>query len=343
MFQDITLEELFEMRKADKLQMIDVRSPSEWAEFTIPGSINIPFFDDAEREEIGTLYKQVSVQQAKERGLEIMSAKLPSFVKQFAEIPERKVVFCWRGGMRSKTTATVLSLMGIHVYRLSGGIRTYRQWVLSTLEQFHFKPKCIVLSGHTGTGKTKILHALAEQGYPVIDLEQLAGHRGSIFGGIGLVSNNQKAFESLLLEELLKWNDSPYVLVEAESKRIGKVVLPPFLVEAKAKGTQIQIELPIAVRVENIMEDYQPNKHEEACLEAFQFIQKRIHTPIALQIEQALRTKRFDEAIELLLQYYYDSRYEFAGQQYDTTKVECQANNVEEAVTQIKSHLQVLT
>ncbi|TCZ74238.1 tRNA 2-selenouridine(34) synthase MnmH [Paenibacillus albiflavus] len=339
MYQDITLEQLFEMQKAGNLQLIDVRSPGEWEELTIPGAINIPFFDNEERKEIGTLFKQVSVEKAKERGLEIMSAKLPAFVKQFAAIPGRKVVFCWRGGMRSKTTATVLSLMDIHVSRLTGGIRSYRQWVVSTLEHYQFTPKCIVLSGNTGTGKTKILHQLAEEGYPVIDLEHLAGHRGSIFGGIGLKANNQKVFEALLLKELLKYKDSPYVIVEAESKRIGKAVLPQFLVEAKEKGLQIQIELPVQERVQNIMEDYQPHLHKEASIEAFRFIQKRIHTPIAFQIEQALVQDRFEEAIEHLLQYYYDSRYEYAGKQYELPPVVCEARNMTEAVEQIKVEL----
>lgn len=342
MFQDVTLEQLFEMNETGDLQMIDVRSPSEFAELTIPGAINIPFFNDEERKEIGTLYKQVSVKKAKERGLEIMSAKLPAFVKQFAAISERKAVFCWRGGMRSKTTATVLSLMGIHAYRLTGGIRTYRQWVLSTLEQFQFTPKCIVLSGNTGTGKTKILRQLAAEGYPVIDLELLAGHRGSIFGEIGLHANNQKVFEALLVHELLKYKDSPYVIVEAESKRIGKAVLPQFLVEAKEKGLQLQLEIPLSERVKNIMEDYEPHAHKEASIEAFQHIQKRIHTPIALQIEQALVQNRFEEAIAFLLQYYYDSRYEYAGQQYEMAPIVCQANDIADAVSQIKAKLKEL-
>jgi tRNA 2-selenouridine synthase len=132
MFQDLTLEELTSLRRKKDLVLIDVRSNSEFEESTIPGSLNIPLFNDAERAEIGTLYKQVSIQAAKERGLEIVSAKLPGFIKQFEQIPGKKAVFCWRGGMRSKTTATVLSLMGIHAYRLTGGYRAYRQSILKS-------------------------------------------------------------------------------------------------------------------------------------------------------------------------------------------------------------------
>ncbi len=111
-------------------------------------------FTDEERAEIGTLYKQESVIAAKDKGLEIVSAKLPSFIKEMGGMSRPKAVFCWRGGMRSKTSATVLALMGMKVYRLTGGIRAYRQWVVETLENFELKVPCIVISGNTGSGKT---------------------------------------------------------------------------------------------------------------------------------------------------------------------------------------------
>ena len=154
MFQDITVEEWRTLREDKKATTIDVRSPSEFAAATIPGSLNIPLFDDAERAEIGTIYKQVSVEAAKQRGLEIVSAKLPTFIRSFAEVPGPKTVFCWRGGMRSKTTATVLSLMGIRAARLTGGYRAYRQWVVDRLATIDYKPRAYVLHGNTGCGKT---------------------------------------------------------------------------------------------------------------------------------------------------------------------------------------------
>lgn len=289
MFQDISIEQLIEQRQNKEITLIDVRSPSEFEDSSIPGSLNIPFFDDAERAEIGTLYKQVSAQAAKERGLEIMSAKLPSFVKSFAAIPGRKVVFCWRGGMRSRTTATVLSLMDVHVYRLEGGYRAYRKWVLDSLEQMDFTPDIYVLHGNTGTGKTDILKTLKDRGYPVLDLEGLAGHRGSIFGEIGLRSHNQKTFDALLLEELIHYKDAPFVLIEAESKRIGKVIVPEFLMNKKQQGVHFMIEVPMKLRVQNILNDYRPWKHAEASMHAFQQIKSRLHTPIAAEIESSLK------------------------------------------------------
>jgi tRNA 2-selenouridine synthase len=340
LFQDITIEELLTLKDKKELVMIDVRSQTEFADATFPGSLNIPIFEDAERAEIGTIYKQVSVQAAKDRGLEIVSAKLPAFVKSFEQIKEPKVVFCWRGGMRSKTTATVLSLMGIRVYRLSGGIRAYRKWVLSRLEQFgDFKPPAYVLQGNTGTGKTAILRSLQEEGYPVLDFEGMAGHRGSIFGEIGLKSHNQKTFESLLVGQLLKLESAPYVLIEGESKRIGKVVLPEFMVQKKEAATQIFIDIPIEERVQHIIEDYKPFENQPDILQAFNHIKSRIHTPIAKEIENNLHAQHYEPAVRLLLMHYYDPRYEHAMKQYEQDRVVIKAGNRQEAVEAVKTYL----
>ncbi|MFB9274383.1 tRNA 2-selenouridine(34) synthase MnmH [Cohnella cellulosilytica] len=341
MFQDITLEELRDLQQKQELAFVDVRSPSEYEQATIPGSLNIPLFNDAERAEIGTIYKQTSVQAAKERGLEIVSAKLPAFIKEFAGIGSKKVVFCWRGGMRSKTTATVLSLMGIHTYRLAGGYREYRRWVVETLSAMEFAPKAYVIHGNTGTGKTALLRRLKEEGYPVLDLEAMAGHRGSVFGSIGLASRNQKAFDAQLLEEMLRIQASPYVLLEAESKRIGKVLLPDLLVRKKAEGIPIEIEMPVAARVEQILQDYRPAEYKEEYIQAFRQIKSRIHTPIAAEIETLLLADRYAEAVELLLEHYYDPRYAYTAEQYgDHPEIRFAVGSTEEALAAVRGYLQ---
>lgn len=340
MFQDLTVEELIELRRKGELTTVDVRSPSEYANATIPGSLNIPLFNDAERAEVGTLYKQVGVEAAKQRGLEIVSAKLPSFVRQFADIAGKKAVFCWRGGMRSKATATVLSLMDIHVYRLLGGYRAYRRWVVRQLETMSFTPTAIVLHGHTGTGKTAILRRLKQKGHPVLDLEAMAGHRGSTFGEIGLKPNNQKTFDSLLVEDLMAYQDKPYVIFEAESRRIGKVVLPDLIVEKKELGVHLLIELPVEERVRQIIREYEPWNHREACLQAFMRIKSKIHTPIAHEIESCLKQEKYEPAVEMLLQYYYDPRYTHATDQYvSDPAVVIRARNVDDAAEQIEQFL----
>jgi tRNA 2-selenouridine synthase len=343
LFQDITIEELLALKDKKEIVMIDVRSPSEFADATIPGSRNIPLFDDEERAEVGTIYKQVGVQAAKDRGLELFSAKLPAFIKSFESIKESKAVFCWRGGMRSRTTATCLSLMGIHAYRLTGGIRTYRKWVVETLGQFDFKPQAFVILGHTGTGKTAILRQLQAEGYPVLDLEGMAGHRGSIFGQVGLKANNQKTFESLLVTDLLKLQQSPYVLLEGESKRIGKVVLPEFLVSKKEAAAQIFIQLPVEERVRQIVEDYRPHEYKTELIHAFRQIKDRIHTPIAKEIGISLQEDRFEDAVRLLLEHYYDPRYEHAMKLYEQDRIIIEANTVAEAVQAVKTYLSKAT
>lgn len=341
LFHDMEIEELLDLRNKKDLVFIDVRSPSEFKNATIPGSINIPLFDDAERAEVGTIYTQESVQLAKQRGLEIASAKLPAFVKSFHEIEAEKVVFCWRGGMRSKTSSTVLDLMGIHTYRIKGGFRAYRRYVVDALEHFHLEPPAYVLNGFTGSGKTIILRKLLSEGYPVLDFEGMANHRGSIFGQIGLTPHNQKAFDSLLFETLLPLQQAPYVLMEAESQRVGKVVLPRFIMEKKEQGKELFIELPTKERVRNILEDYRPWEYQQQCIDVFQKIKSRIHTPIAALIHADLLAGDFASAVELLLENYYDPRYEYTINQYpENRRIHIQAQNTEEAFLKVREILQ---
>src|SRR5690606_22437653 len=340
MFSDIAVEDLIPLSEKNKMVLIDVRSPSEYKNFSIPGSINIPFFDDAERAEIGTLYKQVSVAAAKERGLAIISAKLPEFVKQFKQVEGNKTVFCWRGGMRSRTTATLLSLMDGHVSRLEGGRRACRRWVLKQLAQSEAPLEAYVLHGLTGTGHTRLLQALEEQGYPVIDLEGLANHKGSIFGHIGVEPHNQKVFDSLFVQQFRELEKAPFVLFEAESSRIGKVVIPNWVMELKANSIQLIIDMPMEERIKEIIEDYRPEEYQDECIAAFQRIKTRMPQDVSKQIEEDLETGEFASAVRLLLEFYYDSRYKHTGLQYpDQQKKVLQVRNLEEAIEAIKEQI----
>jgi len=334
-FSDITIEELVAEKR--RMTMIDVRSPSEYKDSTVPGSMNIPIFTDEERAEVGIIYKKIGSEAAEERGLKIFSAKLPAFIKSFKQIEGEKTVFCWRGGMRSRTAATVLDLMKIHVHRLDGGFRAYRKWVVEQLDTLVLKPKAYILNGYTGTGKTTILQRLEQEGYPVLDFEVMANHRGSIFGQIGLDPNNQKTFDALLVEKLQEIQECPYVFFEGESKRIGKVLLPEQFYDVKENGTQIFVEMPMEERVQHILEDYRPWEFKEECMEAFQRIKSRIHTPIAAEIQKALLNEEFSVAVRLLLEYYYDPRYQHSSSQYSKiNKITVSVQNMDDAVTAIK-------
>lgn len=336
MFRDITLNDLMLLNAKEPHTLIDVRSPKEYAESSIPGSLNIPVFNDEERAEVGTIYKQVGQAEAKKRGLDIFAAKLPLFIAEFEAIETSMTVFCWRGGMRSKTAATVLDLMGIHAHRLTGGIRTYRHWVVEELEKIDYKPELLVLNGYTGSGKTVILHKLAEAGEPTIDLEGLAGHRGSIFGQIGLEGSNQKNFESLLLHDLKRTAREEVVFIEGESKRIGKVTMPTFLYNKKEHSQQLIIQLPIEERVRITLEDYKPWERPEQFKSAFEQIKKRIHVPIAKEIKDALDTGDFEKVTLLLLEHYYDPRYQHStGKVDDKLKMTISADTVDEAFEKV--------
>lgn len=319
---------------------IDVRSPGEFEEASIPGSVNVPFFDNEERTEVGTLYKQVGVQAAKDRGLEIISAKLPAFIREIGSIPGKKSVFCWRGGMRSRTTATLLSLMDIHVNRLTGGYRAYRNWLLEQLTTMDIAASAVILNGLTGTGKTKILHRLEERGVAVLDLEGMAGHRGSIFGNIGLKANNQKMFDSLLFDQLQRAKQAPYVVFEAEAKRIGKIVQPELMVRKREEAKEIWIELPLEARIQNLLNDYEPWNHQEECLIAFRKIKSTIHTPVAAEIDLCLREEKYERAVMLLLLFYYDPKYEHSSSQRTPgSETVIHARSTEEAALEVEKLL----
>lgn len=325
--------------------LIDVRSPAEFAEYRLPGAVNIPLFSNEERAKIGTIYKQKSREEAVEVGLSIYAPKLPAFFKKVKELKEenpnkRIVVYCWRGGMRSKSVTGTLGLVGIECYQLEGGIRSFRKNVQESLaKEVAKKRDYLVMAGHTGTRKTEILHVLKEKGYPVLDLEELAGHRGSLFGQIGVEPKSQKQFEYELVTRLHQLKDFPYLIIEAESKRIGHIVLPDFIIEGKEKGRRIELEHPFWSRVEHIYQTYQPQKYGEQVKEALQLIRKYLSHDLKVELDDLLEQEDYKLIVARLLEHYYDPKYSHAASTYKTNATVIEFDDINTAVVQLRSYI----
>jgi len=299
---------------------IDVRSHTEFAESTVPEALHVPLFADDERARIGTVYKQVGREPAMQLGLQLASARLPALVSEVraALCGRTAVVFCWRGGMRSRAVATVLELMGIPCLRLVGGYRAYRQYIVDAIAGYEWSdlPRCIVLHGMTGVGKTTLLHLLAARGQPVLDLEGLARHRGSVFGGIGLNPANQRQFDSALFARLRQLRTAPHMFIEAESRRVGRATLPPCILEAKDKGVHVELHASLPTRVARTLAQYRladEDALKSAALHALSRIDWRFPPDLRLQVRAALEARDYETLAGALLERYYDPRYAHAS------------------------------
>ena len=240
-------------------EVIDVRSPSEFADDHLPGATNLPVLSDAERTQIGTQYKADSFE-AKRAGAAIVSKRIANYLEnELANRPRhwRPLIYCWRGGNRSGAMATVLSRVGWPVTLLQGGYKAYRAHVISELPLLVQHLQFQVVCGVTGSGKTRFLQALDRMGAPILDLEALANHRGSILGLHPDSSQpSQKRFESLLWEKLHRLPKGQTIFVESESRKIGNVQLPEALIDAIRASPCIELEVPQALRVALLIEDY---------------------------------------------------------------------------------------
>jgi tRNA 2-selenouridine synthase len=240
--------------------VIDVRSPSEYAEDHIPGAINLPVLDDAERARVGTVYVQESRFLARQIGAALISRNIAGHLEgALAGKPGtfRPLVYCWRGGMRSGALATVLAQIGWRTTVLRGGYKTYRRRVKTRLYDEDLPHRFVLLDGRTGTGKTAILRLLAQRGVQTIDLEALAGHRGSVFGAVpGKAQPSQKMFESNIAAALDALDPARPVVIEAESSKIGVLNLPASLWKAMMGGRRIVVSAPVDARARYLTEQY---------------------------------------------------------------------------------------
>jgi len=300
---------------------VDVRSPLEYNEDSIPNAINIPLMNDEERKAIGTTYKQIGKNEAKRLGVELISPKMPELFEQVLELKSKNnqiVAFCARGGYRSTFFASVFSSIGIPIAQLEGGYKEYRKEVMASIPILNDKTTYIVLHGNTGVGKTDILQSLKEIGYSVLDLEGAANHRGSLLGSIGIGNcNSQKKFETNIYYQL-SISKSPYVFVEAESRKIGKVVIPNYISEKMQNGIHIFIDADLEYRVNSLKKDYiQDDNWRIESITAVERLNKYISKDSLDKLKNEIGLGNFDFVARELMQKYYDPMYTFKSDTFE--------------------------
>ncbi|UOA33419.1 tRNA 2-selenouridine synthase [Sulfitobacter sp. DSM 110093] len=265
-----TLTALSDLATLDVDTIIDVRAPSEFAEDHLPGAINLPVLSDAERAEVGTIYKQVSPFDARKIGGALVAQNTAQHLQTALSGKDgswQPLVYCWRGGQRSGAFSTILDQVGWRVQLLQGGYRSYRRLVVAALYDTPMPHRLMLIEGGTGTAKTRLLHHLRDAGAQVLDLEGLAQHRGSLFGAMEGGQPHQKMFESRLAQALTPLDPAQITWVEAESSKIGGITLPPALWAAMIAAPRVEISALLAERAHFLCRAYDDLTADPAMLE----------------------------------------------------------------------------
>jgi tRNA 2-selenouridine synthase len=297
--------------------IIDVRSPAEFAEDHIPGAINLPVLDDAQRAEIGTMFVQRSKFLARRTGAAYVARNIAGHLQTALADRDggfRPLVYCWRGGQRSAAMATVMEQVGWPVTRLEGGYQTWRRKVVADLYGEETTGDAalniILLDGYTGSGKTMILGQLSQEGVQTIDLEALADHRGSLFGATRVPQPGQKLFETRLAEALACLDRTRPIVVEAESSRIGNLTLPPVLWTAMKRAPGIELIVPIEARVAHVLSEYRAIGADVEALQAALARLPRHHSRETIAgWSAAAQQGRLAELVTDLMLQHYDPAY----------------------------------
>ena len=289
--------------------LIDVRTAQEYEKGSIPDAFNYPLFDNLERAEIGVIYRKIGKNAAVVKGVEFFEPRIQQFISSLSDLKSKRlVVFCARGGMRSASVVRLLQYQGFQAAQLQGGYKSYRSYVLMQLRKP--APPLIVLHGRTGVGKTLLLKKLPDH----LDLEEFAGHRSSLFGAINKMPQTQKNFEALLAKKILELPNTRPVFIEGESRKVGKVFIPQSLAEAMKYGTLVLLQASFDTRIRRIVEEYKICD-EQTLLKTdsiLQSMQKVLGKKKAEQLRQWLRKGEFENIVHVLLEEYYDPRYQYA-------------------------------
>lgn len=294
--------------------VVDARSPAEFAIDHLPGAINAPVLDDAERALVGTVYVQQSAFLARRMGAAIVSRNIGALLEHtFADRPPhwRPLVYCWRGGNRSSALATVLGRVGWRTSILEGGYREFRRLVRAALEHQPPALRWHVLAGRTGTGKSELLRQLAARGEQVLDLEEIARHRGSVLGVLpDAPQPTQKAFETGIWDALRRFDPGRPVFVESESRRVGTCHIPDTLIESMRNAHCIRVDASLDVRAALLLREYRHFTTDTALL--FERLDRLVVLHGRERIDgwkSLASTGRWQEFVESLLSLHYDPAY----------------------------------
>jgi tRNA 2-selenouridine synthase len=284
--------------------VIDVRTPSEFANGHIPGAINMPVFSDDERAVVGTLYKKQGRNEAVLKGMEFVGPQMADFVRTATRLAVEKtlLVHCWRGGMRSGSMAWLFRTAGLHVKVLEGGYKAYRACFREDLQMMSWN--FVIIGGPTGSGKTDVLKALKDQGEQVLDLEGLAHHKGSAFGALGQEAQpSSEQFENNINQVLRGFYPEQVIWVEGESHSIGRVVIPDVLFELLMVAPLVMYELDRGLRLERLVREY-GFFDNELLAQSVRKIQKRLGGLRTSEALNALEDANYHKVADITLQYY---------------------------------------
>ena len=293
--------------------IIDVRAPAEYAEDHLPGAINLPVLSDAQRAEVGTIYTQVSPFNARKLGGALVAQNTATHLQGPLADKDgawQPLVYCWRGGQRSGAFATILDQVGWRVQLLKGGYQSYRREIVKTLYVTPLPHRLMLIGGGTGTAKTALLHQLATQGAQILDLEGIACHRGSLFGGINMEQPAQKMFETRIAAELAKLDPTKITFVEAESSKIGNRVIPPSLWALMVDAPRIHITAPLMARSAFLCRAYADLTQDSEALSELLDKLRPYHSGAQLsQWHAKVQSADWQTLAEGLIAVHYDPRY----------------------------------
>ena len=313
MQETIELDKALEQRRNGAL-LIDVRTPAEFTETTIPGAVNVPIFSNEERVMIGTAYRNQGKKLARKLGVELVAPKIPDLISQVEAAHQGHsgpvIVFCWRGGMRSLAITSFLNLAGVPARQLIGGHKAFRRRVVDFFDR-QLWPPVFVLRGLTGVGKTRVLHELQQRDYPVVDLEGLANHRGSAFGALGLAEQpSQKKFEALLWDRLDCLKAEKFLLTEGESLHIGRLMVPKRFHQAMQEQTSLWLTASLTTRTNIILEEYPAlDQLREQFAKPINALKERLGKEVVRELTALLASGQWELLVRELMVRYYDPLY----------------------------------